>query len=77
VYNILMITFIGNMFLFDNDISEEEYIAIQTIANSERFKHTLDSKEHEDFLSSFLDKIKMDLNISLKPVKISHIIRIK
>jgi hypothetical protein len=71
-----MITFGGNMFLFDNDISDKEYISIQTIADSERFKHTLEFKGHERVLSSLLDKTKTDLNISLNPVKISHIIRI-
>jgi hypothetical protein len=75
--NILMITFWGNMYLFKNNLNEEECASLQAIADSERFKKNLDFKDTSSILPKFLDEIKTDLGISLDPVKISHIIRIR
>ena len=75
--NILMITFWGNMFLFNNNLSPEECASLQTIADSEQFRKTIDFKDHHGILAKFLDTVKTDLDISLESAKISHIIRIR
>lgn len=72
---ILMVAFWGNMFLFKNNLSQNQYIELQAIADSEQFRNELDINDHADFHSKFIVAAKNNLNITLEPIKISHIIR--
>ncbi len=75
--NILMITFYGNIFLFDNNLSLAECSLLQQLANSEQFRKSLDFNDSASILSKYLDAVKQDLGITLDTVKISYIVRIK
>ena len=74
---VIMITISGDMFLFNNILSDEECTALQTIANLETFRKTLDFSSGSNACSQFISAVKEDLGISLEQVKVSHVVRVK
>ena len=75
--NVIMVTFWGKMFLFENNISPDQYILLQNLAESEKLFETVSPYETEKVLQIFLAAAEKNLNIILKQVDVSHIIRIK
>ena len=74
---IIKATVNGNTLLFDNDLSEQEYVSLQALADSPLFKDTLNFKDVKNVKLQFIETVKRELEISLEPIIISHIIRIK
>jgi hypothetical protein len=73
----IMVSVNGDMFLFNNILSEHEYRSLQSLADTFLYREFSDSPEISDVESKFVDKVKTDLNIYLEPIEISYVIRIK
>jgi hypothetical protein len=73
---LLMITFYGNMFLFDNHLNAIECESLQDLANSGLFKESIDINNYSETLSKYLDMVYQKFSITLDPVRISYIVRI-
>jgi hypothetical protein len=75
--NITMITISGDMFLFDNDLTQEGCLSLQSLANSDVFKHRISSEDNQITISCFISLAKQNLGIILNPVQITFVVRIK
>lgn len=73
----IMVAVNGNMLLFNNILSEQEYRSLQSLADSFLSRESVDSSDIPNVKSRFVDIAKTDLNICLKPIAISYVIRIK
>lgn len=73
----IMITINGDMFLFkDYNFKVEEYNALQYLSDSD-FKTGFLNDSESNICSRFVEKAKTKLNITLDPIKISFVLRIK
>lgn len=74
---IMAVAINGRKLLFDNVLSEQEYIALQSFADSFLSKIPADLSDISGIEPIFIDAVKTELNICLNPVKISHVVRIR
>jgi len=74
---IILITIDGDFFLFDNNLSKRECADLQVLANSETFRKSLNFHCKDSVLSQFIYAVNQELNIFLKLIKVSSVIRIR
>ena len=73
---IIKVTINGEMFLFNNCISKQEYDSLQALAGAAQFRASLNLEDETNIQLHFIDAAKQQLGIHLEPIKISHVIRI-
>jgi hypothetical protein len=77
--SVIMISINGDMFLFkNNDFTLEQYDALQGLADlGFEWKNSLEENDEKRVCSRFVENVRTSLQISLAPVEISFIVRIK
>jgi hypothetical protein len=67
----------GDAMFFDNALSDKEYDVLQSFADTFASNTSLDLEDLANLQACFIDAVKRCLKISLVPIKISHVIRIR
>jgi hypothetical protein len=74
---IIKITISGKTIFLDNCLTWEECATLQALADSDVFRKSLDFSDKEIFFSQYKRAVKDSLGITLKPLKIKSVIRLK
>ncbi|WP_058301064.1 hypothetical protein [Gorillibacterium timonense] len=77
--SVIVLSINGDMYLFkNNDFSIAQYDALQGLANSVLgWKYYLGEGDEKMICSHFVEEVRTSLQISLEPVEISFVLRIK